>query len=647
MFFVNKYRIYAIIYTVMKQENESDNKINKKDVLAYLKMTPKYIIPLITPFLCFLITEFTWRFNSSGELKSIPFDTLTPKILLLNVLVFYAFWGILFSLIGKTSIASCVTIIVSFLVGLANYYVMDFRIYPITALDFRALKTAFAVGGSYSYVPTYKVIIIGIVAIGLICINFVFKFKIKHLNKLYKNILIRVIPAILCVCIITGITSLVCRKDVSKIIPKFYMSLFLGHTSSQHNGLVLSFLSTIQYTNVDKPDNYSKEKVEKILNDNKDDSVWKSSKIDNNDSSSKTFNTKTKSANIVVIMNECFSDIGVLGTLKTNMDYMPFTNHLMKGSKNTISGYYYSSVIAGSTANTEFEFLTGDTMAFLPPGSVPYQQYLVNNTKSMAWDLKEQGYTTIGTHPYVSYGWNRRNTYPYLGFDKVKFAKDMSGLKDIRCYTSDDSYYKYLENNVFYNSHPFFSFNVTMQNHGGYTTAFDNFKINVHMTNYNSQPTDNYLSLIKKSDEAFKDLIDYFKKQKEPTIVVMFGDHQPNDYVVDPIYYIANKDSQELKGKERFERYKVPVIMWANYDIPEENKLLTSANYMGGMVTKLAGCKTSPYQNFLEKLRAKIPVICSQGFIGNDGKYRGLEKIDDYTKEIDDYRILNYYNIFG
>lgn len=86
--------------------------------------------------------------------------------------------------------------------------------------------------------------------------------------------------------------------------------------------------------------------------------------------------------------------------------------------------------------------------------------------------------------------------------------------------------------------------------------------------------------------------------------------------------------------------------MWANYDIPEDNKLVTSANYMGGMVTKLAGCKTSPYQNFLEKLRAKVPVICSQGFMDKDGKYQDLDNLDDYTKEINDYKILNYYNLF-
>ena len=318
----------------------------------------------------------------------------------------------------------------------------------------------------------------------------------------------------------------------------------------------------------------------------------------------------------------------------------------MAGAKDTVSGYYYSSVIAGSTANTEFEFLTGDTMAFLPPGSIPYQQFIDQDTESMATDLANQDYATIGTHPYVGFGWNRRTVYPLLGFKVSKFAVDMSGLTKVRIYNDDKSYYRYLKDNIFYKRTPFFSFNVTMQNHGGYAGKFENFNPSAFISGEVASPTNNYLTLIKESDKQFEKLINYFRTRKEPTIVVMFGDHQPNDYVVDPIYYKKGKIASELQGAEHFERYKVPVVMWANYDIPEDNKLITSANYMSGMVTKLAGCKTSAYQNFLEKLRAKVPVICSQGFMGTDGKYRSLDELDDYTKEINDYKILNYYNIF-
>ncbi len=622
-------------------------KKDKKDIINAANSILKFAVPIITPFFCFVITEYIWRYNSEGILNSNPFVTIAPILIILNLLLYYGFWGLMFSIIGRSSVASYITIAFSFIIGLADYYIMVFRSNPITASDFLALKTAMAVSGSYSYVPPLQIFVILIFALGLVGLNIVFKFKIKKMKKTYVKVLIRVIPAVLCVCLLVGVTKFISREDIRKIIPKFNATLFIGSAMSREDGLLLAFVSTIQYTNVDKPDDYSEEKAKQILKENEDDSVWKSAKISKTNPESKGFDTKTQKANIVVMMNECFSDIGILGDLKTNIDYMPFTRSIMKGNKDTISGYFYSSVIAGSTANTEFEFLTGDTMAFLPPNSIPYQQFIYNDTESMASDLKEQGYYTIGSHPYVGYGWNRRKTYPNLGFENMRFAVDMSGLQKIRVYTDDQSYYEYLKRNVFSQAGPFFSFGVTMQNHGGYTGTFTNFTPDVHMTNAYSSATDNYLSLIKKSDEAYKELIDFFKQKKEPTIVVMFGDHQPNNYVVEPMYRLKGKDVTNLTGAENFERYKVPVIIWANYDIPEETKLLTSANYMGGMVTKLAGDKTSAYQNFLEKLRTKVPVICSQGYMGTDGKYRDLDTLEDYAKEIGDYEILNYYNIFA
>ena len=624
------------------EKKEKKIKISKETVTKVIN----YLVPIVTPFLCFIIMEYVWRIKSDGTSNDAFHATMSSALIILNLLLFYAIWGFLYSLIGRSNIASYITIALSFIWGLANYYITVFRNAPITPQDFKALRTAFAVGGTYSYMPPLRVFIIAFFTICLVVLNTLFKFKLPNMKKVYSKILVRVIPAVLCLCLFFGVANFVSRQDIRKIIPTFNNTLFTGAIMSRENGLLLNFIACMQYVNVDKPSDYSEEKAQQLLDENKDDSVWNKSTISKTSNDKNTFNTKAQNANIVVIMNECFSDIGVLGDLKTNVDYMPFTKSLLKGAKDTVSGYYYSSVIAGSTANTEFEFLTGDTMAFLPPNSIAYQQHINQKVESMASDLKAQGYSTVGTHPYVSYGWNRRNVYPLLGFDTSKFAVDMPGLRQIRIYTDDESYYEYLKGNIFYKNQPFFSFNVTMQNHGGYTGTFENFNPDVHMTNAANQPTDNYLSLIKKSDEEFKELIGYFKTKKEPTIVVMFGDHQPNDYVVDPLYAQQGKVAAELKGAEHFERYKVPVVMWANYDIPEDNQLITSANYMSGMVTKLAGCKTSPYQNFLEKLRAKVPVICSQGYMGSDGKYRDLETIDDYTKEIGDYRILNYYSLF-
>ena len=130
-------------------------------------------------------------------------------------------------------------------------------------------------------------------------------------------------------------------------------------------------------------------------------------------------NNNEKMPNIIVIMDEAFSDLSVLGDLETNKDYMPFVHSLQNGADNTITGYLNVSVCGGNTADTEFEFLTGNTMAFLPAGSIPYQQYIKDTTPSLASYLKGLGYETYAQHPYNASGWNRETVYPLLGCPAV------------------------------------------------------------------------------------------------------------------------------------------------------------------------------------------------------------------------------------
>ena len=77
--------------------------------------------------------------------------------------------------------------------------------------------------------------------------------------------------------------------------------------------------------------------------------------------------------NIIVIMDEAFSDLSVDGDLPLSGEQMPFIDSL---TENTIKGYAWSSVFGGTTANSEYELLTGNSMAFLPASSVPYQLFI-------------------------------------------------------------------------------------------------------------------------------------------------------------------------------------------------------------------------------------------------------------------------------
>ena len=120
---------------------------------------------------------------------------------------------------------------------------------------------------------------------------------------------------------------------------------------------------------------------------------------------------------------------------------MPFFRSL---TENTVKGYACVSVFGGGTANSEFEFLTGHSMAFLPRGSVPYQQYLRGTVSSMASVLKSRGYSCVAMTPFSGRDWIIQNTYPSLGFEELHFDKEFGELPLVRDQSSDQGMYDYI-----------------------------------------------------------------------------------------------------------------------------------------------------------------------------------------------------------
>ena len=345
-------------------------------------------------------------------------------------------------------------------------------------------------------------------------------------------------------------------------------------------------------------------------------------------------------------MNEAFSDLSMVGDFTTNQDYMPFIHNL---TEDTIKGSLYMSIFGSGTCNSEFEFLTGNTMAFLQNGIIAYTQVVKDKLPNLTYTLKQQGYKgNVALHPYLASGWNRPEVYGYMGFEHFYSESDFTNPLMYRKYISDQSdvekiieLYEDRKNT----SKPFYLFNVTMQNHGGFDKSYSNFTNDVQITdNHKNEQAEQYLSLIKKTDEAFEYLVDYFSGVDEPTIIVMFGDHQP---AVTSRFYdsILGKSSDELTSEELMKKYQTPFIIWANYDIEETTIEKMSANYLSAYVLQEAGLKMTPYQKFLMKLYKKLPVISAMGAYDADGYYYESVKETPYEDMVQEYQILQYNNL--
>lgn len=583
------------------------NVLLQKFIWFIRNIIPMILFPIITFYL------FEWYTHN-------PWETMKIRIQFLNIFFFELVMVIFLMLFGKLKTALIVESVFFMIYGLANFYILSFRAAPIMPWDIYSLKTAASVSDNFSYSLEKETIFVLIGFFILLILEWQTTLTLK------KNWKVRIGGFLASICVLFGFVNML-HQDSTVTRFQLYDKLFTPSVMSKRDGTAIAFLMELEYLTIDKPDNYSTAAAEELLASHQSDSSA----------------TPEKTPNIIVIMNEAFSVLSVLGDFETNEDYMPFIHSLMKeGTENTISGNLNVSVLGGNTANTEFEFLTGNTMAFLPQGSVAYQQYVHGEMPSMASLLRDYGYQTVAMHPYNSTGWNRNTVYPDFGFQESFFIKDWKNPEKIRKYVSDKACYEKIieayeskEENT-----PLFVFNVTMQNHSSYSEEFDNFTPDITVNGTKSKVLPNYLSLLKISDEAIKDFVQYFSNEEEDTIIVFFGDHQPTNSVAAPVLNLNGKRTDSLTIAEETLRYKVPFFIWANYDIQEAANVETSPNFLGNIVLETAGIPLSDYRSFLSELEEKYPVISSIRAEDATGTSYEIKEAEQY---LNDYAILQYY----
>lgn len=592
------------------------------NILIKLKQNGGRIVSFFLLFAVPIIIFYLMEFYTHN-----PFQTMLPGIQCLNIIFFELVMALGLFIFKKGRIALWVEAVIFAIVGLVNYFVLDFRSAPVMPWDILSVKTAVSVADNYNYrLDKQAAIVLALFALMLLISS--------YCNISVTFIKLRVSGALISFFLLTAFVNYTQSNDCLYRF-RLYDKLFTPTTMTYKDGTVVAFCMQLQYLFVEKPEGYSKERAEEILQEGMSQPY---SDIDSFQTALEAKNTP----NIIVIMNEAFSDLNILGDFSSSEDYIPFVRSLLEGAENTQSGYLGVSVLGGNTANTEFEFLTGGTMAFLPQGSIPYQQYINGEMPSLASYLKELGYSTIALHPYGATGWHRHQVYPWLGFDSFLSLEDFTSPKQIRKYVSDESDYEKIIQ-LFEEKEagkPLFLFNVTMQNHSSYTDAYTDFTPDVKVEGSDSFALSQYLSLLKVSDREIEKLVGYFQDQSERTLIVFFGDHQPTDSVVRDIWRLNDKSDQALSRKEQCLRYQVPFFIWANYDIEEIIGMNTSPNYLGSLTLKAAGLPLSPLHEFLDGLRQDYPVLSSIEVQDARGtSYEIKEKEEELLK----YAIVQYY----
>ena len=396
----------------------------------------------------------------------------------------------------------------------------------------------------------------------------------------------------------------------------------------------MGFFCVAKFMRNTPPDGYSVEKASEVAEQSRED-------FENSNYTAK--NVTTKPVNIIAIMNEAWADYSVFDKFKTNESYQPFYYSM---TENTIKGHTLVCISGGGTAKTEYEFLTGNSVKQYP-GMVPYVSYYTHDQYSLVSTLKAQGYETAAMHPNKGTNWNRTTAYRFLGFDNFYTIDDFSSSaeKYRNMITDMENYKKIIEviESKDDPSQPFFLFNVTMQDHGGYGT--DNFPTDIQVEGYDDSAWNRYLSLVKKSDEALQYLIEYFENCDEPTMIVMFGDHFPSqDSKVEE--YLSGKKRDELDIEEMEDYYQTPFFIWTNYDMESEQDVVTSTNYLGTLMMEQTGLEMTDYEHYQIMLMNKMKAFNHKGYVDADGGYHfWKDASEDVTDSELEYEYLQYNNL--
>lgn len=608
-------RIVFLIFSVLFIMHINGKKplVLKKIDNIYKRIAFGLCCSVVIVLFGFFIEELMWN----DELCNI-----TIQKIWLNLIIEAAVYISMLLLTSKIKTACVSYLFINWLYGATNFFVISFRETPPMFSDFLVATTAITVADRYEYTINNNFLLGSFLFFALVLVNLYFTLPPKEENEdeIVNRVVYEIGAVILIVILWSGIFDL--------HIPTKYAIDINGWTpilGFKQNGAPVAMLVSIDETHMKKPDGYSVQQVKYILEN------------------VETEENSNVRPNIIVIMNESFSDLSVLGNFESD-NYLENWNAI---DQYVQKGYVYTSVYGARTCNSELEFLTGASMGNIGATSAyPYVTFDLSKCWNLARVLNTYGYETVAFHPYIASNWNRIKVYRDMGFDAYYSDDDLEGIdvENVSWTISDSSDYRKVYEIFEESPKPLFLFNVTMQNHGGYDYPIRSDIDLVEIEDEFSEYSDviNYLTLMRESDSAFEELIEYFSNEEEPTIVCMFGDHQPaiSGEFVEAL--LKEKSEQLLTGQEKF---MTPYIIWSNYDTGLESKEFdTSLNYLGAMVLEAAGITEQPYAAYLLGLQNDILAINSYAYLDKNGDWHGW---DEHNDLIDEYKSIQYYELSG
>ncbi len=398
----------------------------------------------------------------------------------------------------------------------------------------------------------------------------------------------------------------------------------------RHNGFLMAFAFNIPMANVTAPAGYGENTIADIASDGSAFAVNHSTRPD-----------------VIMIMSESLWDPTRLSNVSFSQDPMPTI-------RSRQSGHVFSPEFGGMTANVEFEALTGFSNAFLPYGSIPYQQYVRQPVPSLATFFRGEGYSAMAMHPFQDWFWNRREVYKSFGFEEFRSEETLPPMEKRGIFASDEALTSEIMQAVDAVDNPLFLFAVTLQGHGPYEPnryVNNSVSINGPLSNSATEALTTYAQGVAEADESFARLIEWAKKRERDTVIVLFGDHLPplGQVYVESGYMPGMVATRRAPLETMRQEHETPLVVWSSKTGLHNRIGTISPALLPYHVLKTAGFDDPFYTGILGKVQSSYSVIDRHMLVEKDGSAvpDWATAPEEIPSVINEYRQLQFDMMFG
>ena len=526
----------------MKLSKVSFKNFRKAAVLKQLAVVA------IVAILANMYIEIFARFS---VVKAMQFFVSNPLITLANVLLIFA---VLSACVLFKRWVFSLAIISSFwiILGTVNGVLLTNRMTPFTTKDIRNVVDGFSIVTNYLSV---KVIALSIAAVVIVLLFFIFLFKKG--KKLDTEVPYRrnLVIVIMIIGIMLGSMKVFTETGVLQTV---FGNLAYAY---RDNGVPYGFMTTWVNDGISKPDDYSKELIDKIIKKSKPYGE----------------NNKKKKPNIIFLQLESFIDPTNIKGVKLSQDPIPYYRKLMKEYS---SGLLTVPAVGAGTSNTEYEAITGKSVRFFGPGEYPYKSILQEKTcESLPYILKKQGYKSHAIHNHRGGFYDRNKVFSKLGFDTFTSLEYMNGVSSTpKGWARDDVLLKYIMKALKSTKGSDYIYTISVQGHGKYPEerilGAPKIKALAAEPAQQKWAYEYYSNQINEMDEFVKQLTAKLKKLNEDVVLVMYGDHIPAIEV----------DEKQIKHGNVF---NTQYVIWDNMGLKKQDKNIHAYNLAADVLKRI------------------------------------------------------------